>query len=132
EGAASLGVERRVRYVWAVLKALAVPAAVDETRNMGLVEALCDAVGGPAVGDAMENVYVERSNQWVGWPIPRWIERFRPDPIKSLRLEDVGDEIKGIANGAVSAQAAEVTNAVQALAEGLSATMHPVWRRSEE
>ncbi|HLU71533.1 MAG TPA: GTP-binding protein [Nonomuraea sp.] len=120
--------ERRMTAAMPVGEALAIPAAVDEARKMGLVDALCDAVGVPAVGDAMENVYVERSNQWVGWPIPRWIERFRPDPIKSLRLEDVGDEIKGIANGAVSAQAAEVTNAVQALAEGLSATMHPVWR----
>ncbi|MFD2349760.1 hypothetical protein ACFSTC_10905 [Nonomuraea ferruginea] len=33
----------------------------------------------------------------MGWPFPRWADRFRPDPIKSLRLEDVSDEIKGIA-----------------------------------
>src|SRR5690606_37423630 len=65
---------------------------------------------------------------WVGWPLPRWIDRFRPDPLKTLRLEDIGEEIQTIATGTVSAQAAEVTNAVQALADGLSASMHPTWR----
>ncbi|GAA4532566.1 MULTISPECIES: ABC transporter [Nonomuraea] len=122
--------EQRMTAAMPVGEALAIPAAVDEARKMGLVDALCDAVGVPAVGEAMENIYVERSNQWVGWPFPRWADRFRPDPIKSLRLEDVSDEIKGIAAGTVTAQAAEVTNAVQALAEGLSGTMHPVWRSS--
>ncbi|MFG1945495.1 GTP-binding protein [Nonomuraea sp. NPDC048826] len=120
--------EQRMTAAMPVGEALAVPAAVDEARKMGLVDALCDAVGVPAVGEAMENIYVERSNRWVGWPYPRWIDRFRPDPLKSLRLEDVSDEIRGIATGTVSAQAAEVTNAVQALAEGLTGSMHPVWR----
>jgi predicted GTPase len=108
-------------------EALAAPASVDEARRMGLTDALCDAVGVPAVGEAMENVYAERSSQWVGWPYPRWVDKLRPDPIKSLRLEDIGDEIRGITTGSVSAQSAEVTNAVQALADGLTVGMHPVW-----
>ncbi|WP_336210066.1 GTP-binding protein [Nonomuraea sp. LPB2021202275-12-8] len=120
--------EQRLRKSMPVGEALNAPATVDEARRMGLTDALCDAVGVPAVGEAMENVYAERSNRWVGWPYPRWVNRFRPDPIKSLRLEDVGDEIRGIATGSVSAQSAEVTNAVQALADGLSVGMHPVWR----
>jgi hypothetical protein len=56
------------------------------------------------------------------------LSKVRPDPLKSLRLEDVGDEIRGITTGSVSAQSAEVANAVQALADGLSMGMHPVWR----
>src|SRR5690606_8757479 len=52
--------ERRMTDAMPVGEALAIPAAVDESRKMGLVDALCDAVGVPAVGDAMENVYVER------------------------------------------------------------------------
>jgi len=108
-------------------EALAAPASVDEARRMGLTDALCDAVGVPAVGEAMENVYAERSRQWVGWPYLRWVDKLRPDPIKSLRLEDIGDEIRGITTGSVSAQSAEVTNAVQALADGLTVGMHPVW-----
>ncbi|MFI7454980.1 ABC transporter [Nonomuraea sp. NPDC049714] len=119
--------EQRLVKSMPVGEALAAPSSVDEARRMGLTDALCDAVGVPAVGEAMENVYAERSNRWVGWPYPRWADKLRPDPIKSLRLEDVGDEIRGITTGSVSAQSAEVTNAVQALADGLSVGMHPVW-----
>ncbi|MEV1170314.1 GTP-binding protein [Nonomuraea sp. NPDC049784] len=119
--------EQRLSKAMPLGEALSAPSAVDEARRMGLTDALCDAVGVPAVGEAMENVYAERSNQWVGWPYPRWISKFRSNPLKSLRLQDVGEEIRGITTG-VSAQSAEVANAVQALADGLSVGMHPVWR----
>ncbi|NUW35925.1 ABC transporter [Nonomuraea sp. SMC257] len=122
--------EQRVAKSMPVGEALSAPSTVDDARRLGLTDALCDAVGVPAVGEAMENVYAERSMQWVGWPYPRWISKLRPDPVKTLRLQDVGDEIRGITTGTVSAQKAEVVNAVQALADGLSADMHPVWRTS--
>ncbi|MBN6057467.1 ABC transporter [Nonomuraea sp. RK-328] len=122
--------EQRVAKSMPVGEALSAPSTVDDARRLGLTDALCDAVGVPAVGEAMENVYAERSMQWVGWPYPRWISKLRPDPVKTLRLQDVGDEIRGITTGTVSAQTAEVVNAVQALADGLSADMHPVWRSS--
>ncbi|MFI9596629.1 GTP-binding protein [Nonomuraea sp. NPDC052265] len=121
-------VEQRLGEAMPLGDALLVPSSVDEARRMGLTDALCDAIGVPAVGEAMENVYAERSSQWVGWPYPRWFAKFRPDPLKSLRLQDVGDEIRGITTGSVSAQSAEVANAVQALTDGLSAGMDPVWR----
>ncbi|WP_214325626.1 ABC transporter [Nonomuraea sediminis] len=104
------------------------PSTVDEARRLGLTDALCDAVGVPAVGEALENVYAARSKLWTGWPYPRWIAKLRPDPLKSLRLDDLGEEIRGITTGSVSAQSAEVNNAVQALSDGLSAGMAPVWR----
>ncbi|PZG05787.1 GTP-binding protein [Nonomuraea aridisoli] len=121
-------IERRISESMPLGEALSAPSSVDEARRLGLTDALCDAVGVPAVGDAMENVYAERSSQWVGWPYPRWIGKFRTDPLKSLRLDDVSKEIRGIATASVSAQSAEVGNAVQALADGLSMGMHPVWR----
>ncbi|MGP3915757.1 ABC transporter [Nonomuraea sp. NBC_00507] len=120
--------EQRLAEAMPLGESLTAPSSVDEARRMGLTDALCDAVGVPAVGEAMENVYAERSSQWVGWPYPRWFDKFRSDPLKSLRLEDVGDEIRGITAGSVSAQSAEVANAVHALADGLSMGMHPVWR----
>ncbi|MEO3874653.1 GTP-binding protein [Nonomuraea sp. B12E4] len=119
--------EQRLTQSMPLGEALSVPSSVDEARRMGLTDALCDAVGVPAVGEAMEHVYAERSSRWVGWPYPRWFAKFRPDPLKSLRLQDVGEEIRGITAGSVSAQSAEVSNAVQALADGLSMGMHPVW-----
>ncbi|MBF8186100.1 ABC transporter [Nonomuraea sp. K274] len=120
--------EQRLAEAMPLGEALTASSSVDEARRMGLTDALCDAVGVPAVGEAMENVYAERSSQWVGWPYPRWISRFRSDPLKSLHLEDVGEEIRGITTGSVSAQSAEVANAVQALSDGLSMGMSPVWR----
>ncbi|WP_327090439.1 ABC transporter [Nonomuraea sp. NBC_01738] len=99
------------------------PSAVDAARRVGLTDALCDAVGVPALGEAMENIYAERSSRWVGWPYPRWIGKLRPDPLKSLRLDNLE-----IGSGQVSAQPAEVGNAVQALADGLSGGMTDVWR----
>ncbi|MFG2077896.1 GTP-binding protein [Nonomuraea maritima] len=120
--------ERRISESMPLGEALSAPSSVDEARRMGLADALCDAVGVPAVGDAMESVYAERSNRWVGWPYPRWFGKFRSDPLKSLRLDDVGKEVRNIATAAVSAQSAEVANAVQALADGVSVGMHRVWR----
>ncbi|MGW3350418.1 GTP-binding protein [Nonomuraea rubra] len=120
--------EQKLGQAMPLGQSLSAPSAVDEARRMGLTDALCDAVGVPAVGEAMENVYAERSSRWVGWPYQRWIGKLRGDPLKSLRLDDVNEEIRGISTSSVSAQSAEVSNAVQALADGLSMGMHPVWR----
>ncbi|GGQ32838.1 GTP-binding protein [Streptosporangium pseudovulgare] len=109
-------------------EAPAAPVSVDEARRIGLTDALCDAVGVPAVGEAMENVYGVRAAEWLGWPYARWAARLRPDPLSSLRLGGLKEEIRGLAGGAVSAQPAEVDNAVHALADGLATGMHEAWR----
>ncbi|GIH27446.1 hypothetical protein Aph01nite_57560 [Acrocarpospora phusangensis] len=107
---------------------LHVEPTVDGARRVGLTDALCDAVGAPAVGEAIENVYGVRSIDWVGWPYARWAGRLRPDPLKSLRLGDVKDDIRTLVGGSVRAQPAEVDNAVQALSDGLSQGMPEVWQ----
>ncbi|MFF3440098.1 GTP-binding protein [Streptosporangium sp. NPDC002721] len=104
------------------------PSSIDDARRIGLTDALCDAVGVPAVGEAMENVYAERSGEWVGWPYTRWASKLRPDPLSSLRLGKLRDEIHGLTGGSVSAQPAEVDTAVQALTDGLSSGMHEAWQ----
>ncbi|GAA4227818.1 putative GTPase [Streptosporangium album] len=118
----------RLAKIMPVDDAPALSASIDDARRIGLTDALCDAVGVPAVGEAMENVYGVRSMEWVGWPYTRWAARFRPDPLNSLRLGDLRDEIRGLTGGTVSAQPAEVDNAVQALADGLTSGMHESWR----
>ncbi|MFI6323327.1 ABC transporter [Nonomuraea sp. NPDC050556] len=122
--------QQRLASSMPVGAALSAPSSVDAARRVGLTDALCDAVGVPAVGEAMENIYAERSTVWVGWPPSRWVSRLRPDPLKSLNLGDLHAEISGMAGGAVTAQGAEVDNAVQALADGLTGGMHEVWRAS--
>ncbi|GGL06511.1 hypothetical protein Sme01_66790 [Sphaerisporangium melleum] len=109
-------------------EAMAVQPTVDLARQEGLTDALCDAVGVPAVGEAMENVYGVRSIDWVGWPLARWAARLRPDPLNSLRLGNIRDEIKTVTAASVSAQPAEVENAVQALADVLGSGMPEAWR----
>ncbi|MEU8203124.1 GTP-binding protein [Streptosporangium sp. NPDC049046] len=104
------------------------PSSIDDARRIGLTDALCDAVGVPAVGEAMENVYAARSGEWVGWPYTRWAAKLRPDPLKSLRLGKLRDEIRGLSGGSVSAQPAEVDTAVQALTDGLTSGMHEAWQ----
>ncbi|WP_067179041.1 ABC transporter [Microtetraspora niveoalba] len=105
-----------------------VEPVVDGARREGLADALCDAVGVSAVGEAMENVYGVRSADWVGWPYARWAAKLRPDPLSSLRLGDVKEEIRSLVGSAVSAQPAEVDNAVQALADGITPGMPEVWQ----
>jgi GTP-binding protein EngB required for normal cell division len=107
---------------------LHVDPTVDGARKAGLTDALCDAVGVSALGEAMENVYGVRSVDWVGWPYARWAAKFRRDPLSSLRLGAVKDDIRSLVGSAVSAQPAEVDNAVQALADGLTAGMPEVWQ----
>ncbi|GII67158.1 hypothetical protein Skr01_72430 [Sphaerisporangium krabiense] len=109
-------------------EAMAVQSTVDLARQEGLTDALSDAVGVPAVGEAMENVYGVRSLDWIGWPFARWAARLRPDPLNSLRLGNLKDEIKAVTAASVSAQPAEVENAVQALADGLTSGMPEAWR----
>lgn len=105
------------------------PSSVDEARRIGLTDALCDAVGVPAIGEAMENVYAARSGEWVGWPYTRWAAKLRPDPLNSLRLGDLRNEIRSLTGGSVSAQPAEVDTAVQAFADGLASGMHEAWEK---
>ncbi|GAA4593848.1 hypothetical protein GCM10023194_59160 [Planotetraspora phitsanulokensis] len=107
---------------------LHVDPTVDGARKAGLTDALCDAVGVSALGEAMENVYGVRSVDWVGWPYARWAAKFRRDPLSSLKLGAVKDDIRSLVGSAVSAQPAEVDNAVQALADGLTAGMPEVWQ----
>jgi GTPases len=107
--------------------AVTVPSAVDPARREALIGALCDAVGLRAVGEAMENVYIARSADWIGWPYARWAARLRPDPLSSLRLGDLREQAGDLVANGVTAQPAEVANAVQALVDGLTDGMPETW-----
>ena len=52
----------------------------------GLVEALAGAAGVPAVVQAVEADYRRGALGTAGWPVTRWAQRLRPDPLKRLRL----------------------------------------------
>jgi hypothetical protein len=56
----------------------------------GLSESLARAAGVPVVASAVEGAYVHRARKATGWPPARWVRRFRPDPLRRLRLATPG------------------------------------------
>lgn len=53
-----------------------------------LTDSLSRAAGVPLVADATERAYVHRARKLTGWPLLRWLRRFRPDPLSRLHLGD--------------------------------------------
>ncbi len=51
-----------------------------------LVDALAGAAGVPAVLDAVQADYRRKARASTGWPFTRWASRFRPDPLRRLRI----------------------------------------------
>jgi GTPase Era involved in 16S rRNA processing len=54
-----------------------------------LVDALSDASGVPVVVDAVRRSYLQRARSATGWPVTKWLGRFRPDPLRRLHLDQV-------------------------------------------
>jgi len=54
-----------------------------------LVDALSEASGVPVVVDAVRRSYLQRARAATGWPVTKWLGRFRPDPLRRLHLEQV-------------------------------------------
>lgn len=58
--------------------------AVDER---DLVDALARSAGVPMVVDAVARDYRMEAVSHTGWPFTRWVQSFRPKPLRRLRLE---------------------------------------------
>jgi len=87
------------------------PVTVAEKPSAGLVDALASAAGVPAVCAAVATSYEMRAKAHVGFPLTRWLARFRPDPLRRLHL---GDQVAssgrhgGPPNGGFSAAASDL------------------------
>ncbi|WP_432890186.1 GTPase [Kribbella sp. CA-245084] len=57
-----------------------------------LVDALSDASGLSVVADAVRRSYLQRARAATGWPLTKWVERFRPDPLRRLHGDQVSRE----------------------------------------
>ncbi|MBG0826440.1 50S ribosome-binding GTPase [Planomonospora sp. ID67723] len=57
-----------------------------DTLARPLTSALSQAAGVPLVVAAVAKAHRHRSVAATGWPVTRWIRRFRPDPLRRLRL----------------------------------------------
>ncbi|MEV0794979.1 GTPase [Kribbella sp. NPDC050459] len=57
-----------------------------------LVDALADASGLSVVSDSVRRSYLQRARAATGWPLTKWLGRFRPDPLRRLHGDQVSRE----------------------------------------
>ncbi|MFC4591410.1 GTPase [Sphaerisporangium corydalis] len=67
-------------------RAGAAEAALDDVLARPLTAALAEAAGVPLVVAAVAKAHRHRSVAATGWPVTRWLRRFRPDPLRRLHL----------------------------------------------
>ena len=92
-----------------------------------LVAALSDVAGVPHVVDAVGAAHRHRGALACGWPPVRWIRRFRPDPLRRLRVGS-GDGVgRTSLPPATDVQRAQVATAVRRVADEASAGLPAPW-----
>ncbi|MFI6295806.1 GTPase [Nonomuraea sp. NPDC050790] len=102
-----------------------------------LIGALSSAAGVPLVVEAVGKAHRHRAVVATGWPVTRWVRRFRPDPLRRLRI---GSPTRGEIVGKTSlpeasaVQKAQVETAIrdvgEAAAEGLPGAWAAAVRRA--
>ncbi|MCD0452787.1 hypothetical protein LO762_26925 [Actinocorallia sp. API 0066] len=107
------------------------PAAeVDGPHAEALLDALTVAAGVPAVAEAMQSAFELRAADYVGWPPARWAARFRRDPLRTMRLSELREELRGSFTGPLGAQQGGVDSALHGVTDGVTEDLPGPWRRS--
>lgn len=102
------------------------PVRGDRTSQGDLVDALAEAAGVPAVVDAVRTERARSARQATGWPVTRWLGRFRPDPLRRLHLGR-GDSGRTSLAAPGPAQLARARGAVRAYLDGATAGAPEAW-----
>lgn len=63
------------------------PGDIQATARGDLLDACADAAGVPVVVKAIESTTMLRAKQATGWPVTKWLSRFKPDPLRRLHLD---------------------------------------------
>jgi GTP-binding protein EngB required for normal cell division len=66
------------------------PAGIKRISRTRLAEELAIAANVPLVVDAVVRSYRQEATRRTGWPVTRWLVRFRPDPLRRLSLRRDG------------------------------------------
>jgi GTP-binding protein EngB required for normal cell division len=108
------------------------PAGIQRADRERLVTALEDAGGVPRVVRAVDNAHRHRGSLAAGWPFARWVRRFRPDPLRRLRLGDRAPEeaqVQGRTSipPVTEVQHAQVATAMRNLADGAVGSLPAPW-----
>ncbi|MGW4424707.1 GTPase family protein [Streptosporangium sp. NPDC004631] len=98
-----------------------------------LTTALSEAAGVPLVVEAVAKAHRHRSVAATGWPPTRWIRRFRPDPLRRLRLgtsaiRDSGEPVGRTSIPATTVvQRSRMDTAIREVAGAASAGLPEPW-----
>ncbi|MGI8994856.1 MAG: GTPase [Nocardioidaceae bacterium] len=104
-----------------------------------LVAACADSAGVPVVVAAIEGSSLARARQATGWPVTKWLSRFKPDPLRRLHLEGMtqrGEKPEQVRVSRTSVpqatpvQRARVGSAVRSVAQLVTADMATPWATS--
>ncbi|MFI6325697.1 GTPase [Nonomuraea sp. NPDC050556] len=105
-----------------------------------LAVALSEAAGAPVVVAAVGKAHRHRAVVATGWPVTRWLRRFRPDPLRRLRIGNVsrpalpkplpaGDDVVGRTSlpAASAVQLSRVETAIRDVGEQAARDLPPPW-----
>ncbi|WP_328817989.1 YfjP family GTPase [Nonomuraea cypriaca] len=107
--------------------------------DRGLTRALSEAAGVPLVVEAVAKGHRHRAVVATGWPVTRWVRRFRPDPLRRLRIggmapprepgREPGREIVGRTSvpAASAVQRAQVETAIRDVGEAAAVGLPGPW-----
>lgn len=106
------------------------PAGIRSDDRTRLLAALEDAAGVPSIVHAVGAAHRRRGALATGWPFVRWIRRFRPDPLRRLRLPETPQpSVRTSRPGPTEVQRAQVATAARALADGAAEGLPAPWPR---
>jgi len=104
---------------------------ITDADRRALDDALVDCAGVPQLVDAIAASTRRRAALHTGWPVTRWIRRFRHDPLEELQL-DPGLSLSSLARSALpeagNVQRASAELAIRDVAEQASAGLERPWR----
>jgi GTP-binding protein EngB required for normal cell division len=108
-------------------------AGVTEADRRALDDALVECAGVPQLVDAIASSNRRRAALHTGWPVTRWLGRFRDDPLEELQL-DPDLSLSSLARSAVPAagnvQRASAELAIRDVAEKASTGLERPWREA--
>ncbi len=128
---------RAVAWRFAEQTGDAKPGDVAATGRTELIDACAEATGVPVVVEAIGTASLLRARQATGWPVTKWLSRFKPDPLRRLHLDGLSRTVGGGADQATvsrtsipqstAVQRARVDGAVRSVADDVTPQMATPW-----
>lgn len=107
-------------------------AGVHQQDRKALAAGLADAVHVETVVSAVRTSYRLEATRRTGWPVTRWMSRFRKDPLRRLSLRREGSSAVNRTSlpPAGAAEQAQLDSAVRDFADAVSVGASGPWRAS--